>query len=291
MPHSRLHIPETVEEALELLREYGDDAKVLAGGTALMIMMRSGLVQPPHVISLSRLGDLRRIDDAENRVRMGALVTLRDAERSPTVQRRARVLAETIRLVANVRVRNVATVGGNVAEADYASDPPCVLRCLDARVRIRRADSESSQPLSSFFRDYYETSLEPEELVTAVEVPDASDFVGTYLKYITRSSEDRPCVGVAALARCDEAGTCRELRVAVGAATAVPFRVRYAEGLARDQPLDEELIDEIAELYAAEANPLSDLRGSAEYRRSMIAVLVRRAVRAVGDGRGGAAKL
>lgn len=276
-----IHQPETIDEAVGLVGELGDEAKIIAGGTAMVLMLKTGLIAPEAMVSLGRITGLGEIEhDPGSGLRFGALATLRQGEMSTLVQRVNPVLAETLGTVANVRIRNAATIGGNLAEADYASDPPSTLLAMRAGVVARSTRGEREIPLTDFFRDFYETALEPDEVVTEVRVPELSPTThSAYIKYVTRSSEDRPCVGVATVAEMSEDDvTCKELRVVVGAVAATPQEVPEAEALAAGQPLEGELIDEIAEAYSRAIDPIDDLRGSKWYRQKVIGVFVRRSI-------------
>jgi carbon-monoxide dehydrogenase medium subunit len=305
--------PESLPEALAALAKYGDDAKVIAGGTALVLMLQQRLIAPDVLISLGRVPDLdyiRAADDGLPRplgcslpsgplgggtpagqayagtVHLGPLVSLRDVERSPLVQARYPALARACGVVGNVRIRNQATLGGNLAEADYASDPPAMLLALGASVTATGPHGSREIALSDFFLGFYSTALQPDELITGVIIPALpADARMTYVKFKSRSSEDRPCVGVAAVAKLEDE-MCTDLRVAVGAACEVPRRLPEIEALARGQALTDEVIAEIAEGYAANIETLEDLRGSAWYRTQMIRVHVRRALEEVRNGRG-----
>src|SRR5215468_10034538 len=162
------HTPETQQEALTLLHEHGDEAKLMAGGTALVIMMKQRLVLPETLISLHRLRGLAEVQETNGTLQLGALLTHRAAEHSPVVHARLPVLADTYRQVATVRIRNVATVGGALAHADPNQDPPVTLLALDARVQVASVRGSREVPLDSFFTDYYETVLRPDELLTAI---------------------------------------------------------------------------------------------------------------------------
>jgi carbon-monoxide dehydrogenase medium subunit len=280
--------PRSVPEAVELLARYGDEAKVVAGATALTIMLRQRLIAPRALVAIGGLPGLDSIERDDGSLRLGALATHRAVELSPLVRRELPVLASTFARVANVRVRNAATVGGVLAEADYASDPPAVFLALDAEVEAVGPNGARSVPASEFFLGFYETALAADELVTGVRVPiPAAGTRAVYEKFVTRSSEDRPCVGVIAAVRLAADGrTCEDLRVAVGAASETPHRYPAVEGLARGQVLDEDVALAVAERYAESIDPLSDLRGSAWYRREMVRVWVRRAIlRAANDAR------
>jgi len=172
----------------------------------------------------------------------------------------------------------MATVGGVLAEADYASDPPCVLLALGAEIEVSGQTGQRRIPADQFFKGFFETALEPDEIVTGVRVPIPE--IGTravYEKYVTRSSEDRPCLGVAAVVQ-RKRGVCTDLRVAVGAAAETPQRLPAAESLAHGQPLVPEVAQAVADAYADRIDTLADLRGSAWYRTEMIRVWVRRAI-------------
>ncbi|HEX6511222.1 MAG TPA: FAD binding domain-containing protein [Chloroflexota bacterium] len=272
--------PSSVDETVQALAQHGDEAKLIAGGTALVLMLKNRLVSPEYLVSLGQVKDLGEIHyEAGVGLRLGALVTIRQADTSPIVREHFPTLAATFAKVANVRVRNAATVGGNVSEADYASDPPCVLVALRARAVAQGPNGRREIPLTDFFKDFYETALQPDEVLTEVIIPEASkDAKQTYIKYVTRSSEDRPCIGACAWVDLDQAGVCRELRVTLGAVAGTPQEFPEAEGWARGQQLGPDLIRQIADHYAEHIDPLSDMRGSAWYRKQMAAVFVRRAI-------------
>jgi carbon-monoxide dehydrogenase medium subunit len=272
--------PGTLDEALALLREHGDDARVIAGGTALVTMMRQRLVRPECLVSLRDVAGLGGIEAAKGEIRMGALTTHREVEVSPLVKERLPVLAETYRRVATVRIRHMATVGGSLAHADPNQDPPVTLMALDARVEVRRADGRREVPVTAFFRDYYETVLEPGELVTAVTVPPLPAASGAaYVKFLPRSAEDYATVAVAATVTLEPGGErCREARIALGSVAPTPLRARAAEALLRSVRLDERLLRAAGEAAKGEVNPLTDHRGSAAYKREMTAVMVGRAL-------------
>ncbi|HEY8693768.1 MAG TPA: xanthine dehydrogenase family protein subunit M [Chloroflexota bacterium] len=272
--------PRSIAEAISALHQHGDEAKLIAGGTALVLMLKNRLISPEYLVSLGHVEGLDDIRyEAGVGLRMGALATIRQAETSPVVREHFPTLAETFGKVANVRVRHAATVGGNMSEADYASDPPCVLVALRARAVAQGPNGTREIPLTEFFRDFYETALEPDEVLTEVIVPEASKQAKqSYIKYVTRSSEDRPCIGACAWVDLEKGGACRELRVTLGAVAGTPQEFAEAEGWARGQQLGPDLIRQIADHYAAHIDPLSDMRGSAWYRKQMAAVFVRRSI-------------
>jgi aerobic carbon-monoxide dehydrogenase medium subunit len=256
--------PASLDEAIALRAEHGDGATVVAGGTFVGILMNQGFLEPQALLSLGGVEELRGID-ADGELRLGAMTTHRAVERSAVVRERWPALARAFELVASPRVRNQATVGGVLADADYASDPPAMLAALDARAVLRSPRGERAVSIGELIRGYYETCIEPDELLTEVRVPPQPERA-VYRKFRSRSSEDRPCAAVAAVR--GEAG----LRVVVGAVAEVP---QDFPELCEGEP------EEVAAAYAERIEPLSDARGSAGYRRRVIAAEVRRAVEAV----------
>jgi len=272
--------PRVLDEALAVLREHGEDARVVAGGTALVTMMRQHLVRPGCLVSLRDVQGLNRIEATNGALRLGALVTHREAEVSPLVRERLPVLAETFRRVATVRIRHMATIGGALAHADPNQDPPVTLLALGARVEIRGARGHRELPLEEFFRDYYETALEPGELVTAVTVPLLPVASGaTFLKFLPRTADDYATVAVAAIVTLEPDGErCREARIALGSVGVTPLRGMAAEAILSGQRLSESLLQAAGEAVKGVVDPLSDHRGSAAYKREMAGVMIRRAL-------------
>lgn len=279
-----LHRPQSVDEALALLDTHGANAKLIAGGTAFTIMSKLGLLEPEHLVVCDTLEALTGVTVDAEMVRLGAATRLRDLERHQGVRVALPVLTAAVGLVANLRIRNVATIGGNLAEADPTSDLPTVLTALGARVRARRRGGERLIPLTAFFRGFYESALAPNELLDLVEIPRlGACWHGHYRKFVSRSREDRTCVGVAAFAAAD-AGTCTGLRVCVGGLQATPLRLEHVETEALGRPLDATLAAEVAAAYVAEAEPISDARGSGAYRLRAADAAIRRAVTAAARG-------
>jgi carbon-monoxide dehydrogenase medium subunit len=272
--------PETLDEALTLLGEHGEDAKVMAGGTALIIMLKQRLVLPEVLISLHRVQGLDRVEEANGTLRLGGLLTHRAVELAPVVRSRMPMLADTFRQVATIRIRNVATIGGALAHADPNQDPPVALLALDAQVQLSSAHGQREVALEQFFTDYYETVLEPGELLTEVRVPLPKPHTGSvYLKFLPRTADDYATVGVAASVQVDPAtGACADCRIAMGCVGLTPLRARQAEDVVRGQTMTEALLREAGVAAQQVTDPLSDVRGSASYKRSMAEVYVRRAL-------------
>ncbi|MCX7622627.1 MAG: FAD binding domain-containing protein [Thermomicrobium sp.] len=286
--------PTGLEEALALLAEVGPEALPVAGGVWVTLTLRSGLVQPRLLLSLRRIAELGELAvERDGTLRIGALATHRAVERATLVRERWPVLAETLAEVANVRVREQATLVGNLCEADPASDPPAVLAALGATVELVSRRGRRIVPVADFVVGAYQTVREPDELATAVRVPALPVGAGAaYLKFRTRSHEDRPAIGVAAVIVLDPAQRIGHLDVVVGAAGDRPQRVPEALAAARGAWCDEALAATLAEAYAEAVETVADLRASAWYRRELVRVFVARAVclaaeRAARDAGGG----
>jgi len=276
--------PKSLTEACALLA-HDAEAKSVAGGTALLTIIKQGLLLPKSLVNLKKINDGSAISfDPVQGLRIGALATINEIESSETVKRHYPALAEACHMVANIRIRNMATIGGNLAHGDYQSDPPTVLAALDARVELMGANQTRQLALADFQIGSYETALQPGELLSAVLVPPLpSGMKGHYIKFTTGSSEERPCAGVAALARID-GGLCKELRLAVGAVSAKPVRIA-AEALANGKALTPDLIATIAGEAARSIDPIDDVRGPADYKRHLVGVLTRRALNNLANGK------
>jgi len=282
MIHIKFLEPTDFSEAMALLDHHADDAKIIAGGTSVVLMLQQKLIAPTVLISLGCISAHDFIHSEEDGLHIGALAKLRDIEHSDIVKKFCPALAHTFSVVGNVRVRNQATIGGNLSAADYAADPPAMLTALNARVQVQGPEKKREIPLSKFFLGFYTTALEPNEILTEVIIPALpSSAHAAYHKYTSISAEGRPCVAVGAVADFDADGKCLDLRIAVGAAVETPQRVMGAEALAHGSTLTDELVATIAEEYSLKLDPLTDVRGSAWYRKEMIRVFVKRALEEV----------
>jgi carbon-monoxide dehydrogenase medium subunit len=279
-----LHQAESLDQTFGLLREYGaDDVHLLAGGTSLMLLMNLGLVEPTHVVSLRRVEALRGIQrTGDGGLEIRALTTHRQAELSAHVRAYCPELATTFGHVATVRIRNQATVGGNLAHADPAQDPPPMLIALAAQVVLQSEVGERSLPLEDFFLGYLTTALQEGEVVTAVRLPPLPHGTrAVYHKFLPRTQDDYATVSVAATMSRDGDGRCADVRVALGGAASVPLRARNVEDALRGQPVTEERIKEAAALVLDVVDPPDDVRGSASYKRQMARVWTERALRSL----------
>jgi carbon-monoxide dehydrogenase medium subunit len=270
--------PRSIEEATALLAEH-PDAKLIAGGTALLILIKQGVYVPGTLINLKKIRGVDEIVyDATNGLRIGALASIHAVERDAAVRQHYPVLAEACHVVANIRIRNLATIGGNLAHSDYQSDPPCALLALGASVELTSGHGTRAVPLSEFLIGTYETAIEPDEVLTAISVPSPPAAQrGSYLKFTTRSSGDRPAAAVTALATLN-AGTLDDVRVVIGAVSPSPVLLAEASELARGQAPSAELFARIGRIASQAMDPIEDHRGSAAYKRHLVGVLAERAL-------------
>lgn len=275
------HTPRTLDEALALLDEHQDDGRPMAGGTALVVMMKQSLVDADHLISLARVPGLTGVRLESDGLHIGALTLHRDVETSDLVKQHAPLLADVYRHVATVRIRNVATVGGGIAHGDPAQDPPPGLIALDAKVKVQSKSGERIIPINDMFVDYYETAIEPGELLTEIIVPaTAADAKTTYIKFLPRTADDYATVAVAAHAQLND-GKVNNLRVALGAAGPTPIHATAVQQALEGQAATPENIRQAAQAVADEVDPLDDFRGSSGYKRDMAVVFTRRALERV----------
>lgn len=271
--------PASVPEATRMLADLGEDARVIAGGTALLLAMRQRMLAPSHLVSLGRIETLRGIAwDDRTGLRIGALTPHADVAASPLVRKHYPMLSAMAVRMANPQVRNQGTLGGNLCYADPATDPPTCLMALGAQVVLGGTAGERLLSMEEFLVDYYTTALEPAELVTEIRVPPpAEDLSGHYLRFLRTAAEHRPLVNVAVTAR-HEGRLCRRARLVVGGSTAVPSRMARAEAFLEGQTLTHAVAAEAADMAAADIVAISDLRGSEDYRRDMVRVVARRAL-------------
>jgi carbon-monoxide dehydrogenase medium subunit len=275
------HQPTSLPEALSLLDEHQDDGRPMAGGTALIVLMKQSLVDADHLISLERVPGLAGIRAEADGLHIGALTRHRDVEISPIVKQGWPLLAEVFSRVATVRIRNQATVGGGLAHADPAQDPPAAFIVLDARVKVASKNGERTIAIDDLFTDYYETSIRPGEMLTEVIVPPVpAGAKGVYLKFLPRTADDYATVAVAALAQKQD-GSVGRLKVALSAAAPTPVHATAVEQALAGQRISAQAIRQAAEAVAGQVDPLDDFRGSASYKRDMAVVFTRRALEQV----------
>ncbi len=270
--------PKTLEEALTLLDKYQDEGKVIAGGQSLLILMRQRLVTPQYLIDIKGISELSYIkSDTKKGLKIGALTTHRAIEKSPVLRDKLSVLAEMETRLASIQTRNWGTIGGNLCHADPAGDPTPVLMTLNATLSMASLKGERTMAVEDFSLDYFETALEPGELLTEIQVPVVPPHTGTAYTKFNVIESDLATVGVAVSITLGAGdGICQNVRIALGAAAPTPMRAKQAEAVLRGKKITDVLLKEAGEIASTEAEPISDIYASEEYRRELVKVLVKR---------------
>jgi carbon-monoxide dehydrogenase medium subunit len=278
--------PTSLAAAVKLLDP--DDATVrpIAGGTALMLMMKAGVFRPERLVSLRKIeGKYSGIIAGADGLRIGAMTTLSALEHSADVRKHAQIITRTLLTLSNVRVRNVATVGGALAHGDPHMDLPPVLMALGATLTVMGPKGERKLAVEELFSGYYETVLEKNELIAEVHVPAQGSKLAAYMKVTTGSADDWPALGVAAVIESD-GKSIKSARIVASAATDKATRLKSAEAVLNGKGIDDKLLVQAGDAAAEEAEYIADVRGSVPYKRELMRVYVRRAVRAALDGSG-----
>lgn len=281
MKHFSFHKPETVEQAVSLLRRYGGNGAVLAGGSDLLVEMKENLRTPTHVIDIKgirELGEIRKNEDGS--LMIGAAVTLRSLSDSHFLEMGWNLLSQAASCVGSAQVRNRATLGGNICHASPSGDTLPGLLCLDARMKLIGPQGEREVPAEKFFLGPGRIALGPAELLAGVILPGIPPtFRGVYKKFSLRRMMDLALVGVAVLGEVDSAGNIfRDIRIGLGAVAPIPFRAKRAEEAFTGVQLTPKRLEEFSRLVAEEATPISDIRGADWYRKEMVFHLTQEAL-------------
>jgi aerobic carbon-monoxide dehydrogenase medium subunit len=275
--------PHSLDEALSLLDDKDPAIRPIGGGTALMLMIKSQLFKPVRLVSLRYLnGPFTGMSLSEGGayLRIGAMTTFAEIEHSTLVNRHFAVVARSMKTLANVRVRNVATVGGNLAHGDPHLDLPPIWMALDAEVSILNPSGERRIPVADIFRGYYETTIADGELLAEIRVPLRPAWRSIYIKETTRSAHDWPALGLAVSAELDSRQV-KDLRIVLSAAVDKPTRLSAAEAVVREASLNEAVLQRAGDAAVGEVDMVSDSRGSAAYKQQLLRVHLARAIRAL----------
>jgi carbon-monoxide dehydrogenase medium subunit len=270
--------PRNLSEVCSLLAEHKEKAKIIAGGQGLLPLLKHRQIRPEYLISIKDLPSLEYIDDDRTGLRIGALTTNRAIELSALVEKRHPMLSELERVVGDIQTRNWGTLVGNLCAASPTSDPAPALIALGATLKAVSVRGERQVPLEEFFVEYLKTALEPDEIVTEIKIPNSQPNTGgAYHKERVRMT-DSPIASVAAVITLDGPDTIAMARIALQAVCPTPVRAREAENFAVGKKVEDQLIDEVAVLAEKAACPISDVYGSAEYKREMVRVATKRVV-------------
>jgi len=269
--------PKTVREALSLLAKYKEEAKIIAGGQSMLVVMKQRLLTPEYLIDLKGITDLDYIKYDEGKgLRIGALTIHRAIEKSPVIQKHFGVLSEMEGNLATIQTRNWGTIGGNICHGDPAGDPAPVLIALKAKLKLASSAGERIVEAEEFSKDYLEVALEPNEMLTEIQVPTPPAHTGTAYEKLMVMKGDMGIIGAAVSITLDSKGGCGDARIALSNAASVPLRAKKAEKLLIGKTINNGLLTKAGEVASTEATPPADVHGSIEYRREMVKVFVKR---------------
>jgi carbon-monoxide dehydrogenase medium subunit len=287
-PRFEYAAPRTLDEALGLLDQHGEGAKVLAGGQSLIPLLNFRLAHPAMLVDINRVADLAYVRPHDGGVAIGALTRQHAVERSDQVAARVPVLAEACHLIGHLPIRHRGTIGGNLAHADPASELPAVMVALEAEIRVASRRGSRVVPAGEFFTGALTTALQPGELVTEVRVPGLPPRTGSAFVEMARRAGDYALVGVAAVVTLDGSGRCQRARIALCGVGPTPVRARAAEAALTGQSPVGAALDETARQAAAATSPSGDLHGSAAFRRQLARHFTREAIQTAARRAGGA---
>jgi aerobic carbon-monoxide dehydrogenase medium subunit len=285
LPPFDYEAPQTVSEAVELLAEHGDEASVLAGGQSLIPLLALRLARPAVIIDINGVDELSGVSATDGWTAIGAMTREYVAEEAESVADAVPLLAAALPLIGHEAIRSRGTIGGSLAHGDPAAELPAVARALDAEFVVRSQSGERVVPAAEWFEGYLTTSRRPDELLVEVRFPTAGPGTGVSFQEVARRHGDFAIVGLAASLTLS-GGVISDARLAFAGLSAVPVRAAAAEDLLAGETPSAELFDEAARRATADADPPADLHGSAEYRKTIAAALVRRALRAAADHAG-----
>jgi CO/xanthine dehydrogenase FAD-binding subunit len=278
LPKFDYFAPKTIEETCALLSKYRGEARVLAGGTDLLVKMKNRRMLPSHLISINDIPDLDYIRyDGKEGLRIGALTNIEAIKTSPTIRRRFGILAQAAAMIGSVAIRNQGTIGGNLCNAAPSAETAPALIALGAKAKIVGLSGERTVALKDFFTEPGETVLQTGEILTEVQVPDLpARSSGVYLKHSLRKM-DIAIVGVGVVVTLD-GESCADIKIALGAVAPIPIRARNAEAVIKGQVPSEELIERAAQIASAESHPIDDIRSHAEHRQQIVGILTKQAI-------------
>lgn len=279
MPDIELHASTSLEHAGDLMERYGPDARLLAGGTDLLVDLKGGRVSARHLVSLNQIDALRGISNEDEGLLIGALTTVTELNQSPAIRERFDAILDASSQMAAPPIRNAATIGGNIASAVPCADLPPILIAMGASVRLWSRDGERAMPLDEFITAVRCTALRANEILTAIHVPTPSrGFGAAYVRFGLREGNAIPVAGVAVGLVLADDQRIQDARVVLGAVAPVPKMVKSAASILVDSVIGEDVFAAAARAAMEAAEPISDIRGSADFRRELIDVLTRRAL-------------
>jgi carbon-monoxide dehydrogenase medium subunit len=270
--------PSNINEAISLLLQYGDRGKAVAGGTDLIVKMKRREIKPDYLINLKGILDINYVK-YNNVLQIGSLTTINSIDKSPVIKENFLILSQSAHKIGSPQVRNIATIGGNICNASPSADMIPSLMVSGAMLKIIGPDGEKKVPIERFFTGPSETILSKGEILTSIEVPRPSPGTkSVYIKHSVRRAMDLAIVGIALAVNIKD-GICEDIKIGLGAVAPTPIRAYRGEEIIRGKEINDELIEKVAEVSCSETSPISDIRGSAEYRREMVKALIKRGLK------------
>ncbi|MGB5820587.1 MAG: xanthine dehydrogenase family protein subunit M [Saonia sp.] len=263
------HKATSIKDAIALSETHGEDAKYMSGGHSLLPMMKLRFATPAHIIDISKIDGLSYIKEEGDVLKIGALTTQAELEFNALMQKNYPIFMDAVKLTADPAVRNVGTIGGNIAHGDAANDQPAIMLAMRATVIAEGADGRKSIPIDEFFHGFYMTALEPSDVLVEIQVPKVKKGVGGAYHKVERKVGDYATAGVAVHIELDDAGVCTKAGIGLTNLSAVPLRVSRAEDLLMGKSITDDIIDQVGVIASEDCEPDSDLRGSEAYKRAI----------------------
>ncbi len=273
------HKATSLQDAIALSQELGEEAKYMSGGHSLLPMMKLRFASPEHIIDISKIEGLSYIKEDGDYLKIGALTTQSEMEYDDLIREKYPILSDAIKLTADPSVRNVGTIGGNIAHGDAANDQPAIMLAMRAKVIAQGVDGQKTIPIDDFFHGFYMTALEPSDVLVEIQIPRAKKGSGGAYHKVERKVGDYATAGVAVHVELDDNGVCKEIGIGLTNVSAVPMRLERGEELLRGKKITEELIAQAGAMASEDCEPTSDLRGSEAYKRSIVNTITQRMIR------------
>ena len=270
--------PTTIEEALRLLHEYGDDAKILAGGHSLIPMLKLRFASPTHLVDINNIPNLSYIKEEDGYLKIGAMTREVDLEDSSIIKSKYHIFSDATKLIADPQVRNFGTIGGNLAHGDAANDHPAVMLALGAEVVIQNAEGKRTVPVDGFFYGFYTTAVEQGEILTEIKIPAAKGRYGSAYHKEERKVGDYATAGVAAMIQLDANGKCINAGIGLTNVNSLPMKASRSEEVLIGSDLSASVIAQAAQFASEDCNPSADLRGDEDYKRHLVKVITKRMI-------------
>lgn len=271
--------PTSVSEAIALMHEYGDEAKILAGGHSLIPMMKLRFASVSHLIDIKNIPGLSYVKEEGGYLKIGAMTREVDMEDSELVQQKYPIFLDATKLIADPQVRNFGTIGGNLAHGDAANDHPAVMIALGAEVEVTSQEGKRIVPIDDFFYGFYTTAVQHGELLTEIRLPAASGHYGSAYHKVERKVGDYATAGVAVMIQMDANGKCTKAGIGLTNVNPLPMRASRSEEVLVGSDLSEEVISKAAQYASEDCNPSDDLRGDEDYKRHLVGVITKRMIK------------